>query len=54
MNEEILIGIIGAFCDNMIDNCRCDVFCPYAKTKDEHDECEVWRTITSIREGREL
>ena len=56
MNEEILIGIIGAFCDYMVDDGRCDVLCPcpYAETKDEHDECEVWRTITSIREGRNL
>ena len=54
MNEETLIGIIGTYCDYMIDNCKCDVFCPYAETKDENDECEVWRTIASIRKGREL
>lgn len=54
MNEETLIGIIGTFCDHMIDNCKCDIFCPYAETLDEHDECEVWRTIVSIRKGREL
>ena len=54
MNEETLIGIIGTFCDYMIDHCKCDVFCPYTETKDENDECEVWRTIASIRKGREL
>lgn len=49
MDTESLIGIIGAFCDWMCDNGRCDVFCPYADTKDKDDECEVWRTITKIR-----
>ena len=54
MNEEILIGIIGTFCDDAISKCYCDNSCPFANTKDEYDECEAWRTIISIREGREL
>ena len=54
MNEETLISIIGAFCDHMIDNCKCNLFCHYAETKDNNDEREVWRTIASIRKGREL
>lgn len=51
MNEETLIGIIGTFCDYMVDNCRCDVSCPYAETKDKDEECDVWRTIIKIRKG---
>lgn len=47
---EELIGIFGALCDHMIDNGRCDVFCPYAETKDKDDECEAWRTIQKIRQ----
>ena len=50
MNEEILIGIIGDLCDSMI-TCK---DCLFGNTLDEHDECEVWRTIVSIRKGREL
>ena len=51
MNKtEELIGIFGALCDYMVDNGRCDVFCPYAKTKDKDDECEAWRTIQKIRQ----
>ena len=50
MNKtEKLIGIFGTLCDYMVDNCRCDVSCPYADTKDENDECEAWRTIQKIR-----
>ena len=30
INYEKLIGIFGTLCDYMVDNCRCDVFCPYA------------------------
>lgn len=54
MNEETLIGIIGDFCDDMVDNDDCKDRCPFAFTKDEYNECEVWRTIASIREGRDL
>lgn len=51
MNKtEELIGIFGALCDYMVDNGRCDVFCPYAETKDKNDECEAWRTIQKIRQ----
>lgn len=51
MNKtEELIGIFGALCDYMVDNGRCDVFCPYAETKDKDDECEAWRTIQKIRQ----
>lgn len=46
---EELIGIFGTLCDHMVDNGRCDVFCPYAYTKDENDECEAWRIIQQIR-----
>lgn len=49
IDPEKLIGIFGTLCDYMVDNCRCDVFCPYADTKDENDECEAWRTIQKIR-----
>ena len=50
MNKtEELIGIFGALCDYMVNNGRCDVFCPYAETKDKDDECEAWRTIQKIR-----
>jgi dGTP triphosphohydrolase len=53
MNEtEELIGIFGTLCDHMVDNGRCDVFCPYAETKDKDDECEAWRTIQKIRQGK--
>ena len=51
IDHEKLIGIFGTLCDYMVDNCRCDVFCPYADTKDESDECEAWRTIQKIRRG---
>lgn len=52
MNKtEELIGIFGVLCDYMVDNGRCDVFCPYAETKDKDDECEAWRTIQKIRSG---
>lgn len=47
---EKFIGIFGTLCDYMVDNCRCDVFCPYADTKDESGECEAWRTIQKIRQ----
>ena len=51
MNKtEELIGIFGTLCDYMVDNGRCDVFCPYAETKDKDDECEAWRTIQKIRQ----
>lgn len=51
MNKtEELIGIFGTLCDYMVDNGRCDVFCPYAKTKDKDDECEAWRTVQKIRQ----
>lgn len=51
MNKtEELIGIFGALCDYMVDNGRCDIFCPYAETKDKDDECEAWRTIQKIRQ----
>lgn len=51
MNKtEELIGIFGTLCDHMVDNGRCDVFCPYAETKDKDDECEAWRTIQKIRQ----
>lgn len=51
MNKtEELIGIFGTLCDYMVDNGRCDVFCPYAETKDEDDECEAWRVIQKIRQ----
>lgn len=51
MNKtEELIGIFGALCDYMVDYGRCDVFCPYAETKDKDDECEAWRTIQKIRQ----
>lgn len=54
MNKtEELIGIFGALCDYMVDNGRCDVFCPYAETKDKDDECEAWRTIQKIRQEDE-
>lgn len=49
IDHEKLIGIFGTLCDYMVDNGRCDVFCPYADTKDENDECEAWRTIQEIR-----
>lgn len=49
IDHEKLIGIFGTLCDYMVDNCRCDAFCPYADTKDENDECEAWRTIQKIR-----
>lgn len=49
IDHEKLIGIFGALCDYMVDNCKCDVFCPYADTKDKNDECEAWRTIQKIR-----
>lgn len=52
MNKtEELIGIFGTLCDYMVDNGRCDVFCPYAETKDKDDECEAWRTITEALKG---
>lgn len=51
MNKtEELIGIFGTLCDYMVDNGRCDVFCPYAETKDKDDECEAWRTVQKIRQ----
>lgn len=51
MNKtEELIGIFGVLCDYMVDNGKCDVFCPYAKTKDKDDECEAWRTVQRIRQ----
>lgn len=50
-NTEELIGIFGTLCRYMIDNGGCDVFCPYAETKDEDNECEAWRTIQRI-DGR--
>lgn len=54
MNKtEELIGIFGVLCDYMVDNGRCDVFCPYAETKDKDDECEAWRTIQKIRQEDE-
>ena len=54
MNKtEELIGIFGTLCDYMVDNGRCDVFCPYAETKDKDDECEAWRTIQKIRQEDE-
>lgn len=49
-STEELIGIFGTLCDYMVDNGRCDVFCPYAKTKDKDNECEAWRTIQKIRQ----
>ena len=49
IDYEKLIGIFGTLCDYMVDNCKCDVFCPYADTKDKDDECEAWRTIQKIR-----
>ena len=49
IDPEKLIGIFGTLCDHMVDNGRCDVICPYAKTKDEDDECEAWKTIQKIR-----
>lgn len=49
IDYEKLIGIFGTLYDYMIDNGRCDVFCPYAETKDKDDECEAWRTIQKIR-----
>lgn len=49
VDHEKLIGIFGTLCDYMVDNGRCDVFCPYAETKDKDDECEAWRTIQKIR-----
>jgi len=30
---------------------NCDVFCPYAETKDKDNECEAWRIIQRI-DGR--
>ena len=48
---EELIGIFGTLCDYMVDHGRCDVFCPYAETKDNDGECEAWRTIQKIRQG---
>lgn len=50
IDHEELIGIFGTLCDYMVDNCKCDVFCPYADTKDKNDECEAWRTIQKIRQ----
>ena len=50
IDHEELIGIFGTLCDYMVDNGRCDVFCPYADTKDKNDECEAWRTIQKIRQ----
>ena len=50
IDYEKLIGIFGTLCDYMVDNGRCDVFCPYAETKDKDDECEAWRTIQKIRQ----
>ena len=50
MNEEILIGIIGRFCDS---NIKCKD-CPFFNTIDKNDECEVWHTIISIQEGSDL
>lgn len=50
IDHEKLIGIFGTLCDYMVDNCRCDVFCPYAETKDKNGECEAWRTIQKIRQ----
>lgn len=50
LNTVELIGIFGALCDYMINNGRCNVFCPYASTKDKDDECEAWRTIQKIRQ----
>lgn len=47
---EELISIFGRLCDYMVDNGRCDVFCPYAETKNKDDECEAWRTIQKIRQ----
>lgn len=52
LKTEELIGIFGTLCDYMVDNGRCDVFCPYAKTKDKDDECEAWRTIQKIRQEK--
>ena len=52
-NEEYLIGVFGAMCDYMVENGRCDVFCPFANTKDQFDECEPWREITDIRMSSE-
>lgn len=45
---EELINLFGTLCRYMIDTGRCDVFCPYADTKDKDDECEAWRTIQKI------
>lgn len=50
VDHEKLIGIFGTLCDYMVDNGRCDVFCPYAETKDKDDECEAWKTIQKIRQ----
>ena len=50
IDHEELIGIFGTLCDYMVDNCKCDMFCPYADTKDKNDECEAWRTIQKIRQ----
>lgn len=47
---EELIRIFGTLCDYMVDNGGCNVFCPYAETKDTEDECEAWRTIQKIRQ----
>ena len=48
-----LISIFSALCDYMVDNGRCDVFCPYAETKDNAEECEAWKTIQKIIQGGE-
>lgn len=49
---EELISIFGTLCDYMVDNGRCDVFCPYAETKDKDGECEAWRIIQKIRQEK--
>ena len=49
IDHEKLIGIFGTLCDYMVDNGRCDMFCPYAETKDKNGECKAWRTIQKIR-----
>lgn len=46
---EELIGIFGTLCDYMVDNGNCNMFCPYAETKDENHECRAWRIIRKIR-----
>ena len=52
MNEETLIGLFGALCDYLIDTGKCNTFCPFADTEDEHGECEAWRKIAEIRKPR--